>query len=921
MKLFLLFGFLLLLPLASAYNINTTHAYIDTSKAFISASPHTIIGDGYVNLEVMSKINTLDVTMLFGYNGHYLAPEGLEYYNPHTVSVQKSYTCPDAFNYTMNPKYFWCYYQVNGSISFEHEFETGNITTKTGYWTENETSDWKKVTLPYTKISYNYDGKDTWYLMPNIPLQQGIRYQARIKISAPHLPLQASYPASFEKIYPGYDGKYDIAFYPSSYGNNIQEAIQDGVFYLLDPQVNLTGGLASYYSFDSYSGTTVIDSNGVKNGTINVPPDNQYNNTFKKLGNQSLYFSSNVGSNMNLTAYSLPANGTICLWYYRDNTSDHQFVATNNTANGIDLQIAVTNRVYMRVDPDSFISRTGVPNSAWVHLCFTWDSTWKRMWINGTNVNSTSTATIPNPQPRTIFFGKTGASTFRFHGFMDEIGIWNRSLNASEIAALYNGSNTNGPLGYPFATGQLIQSANFTVSSDTLILFANSTSTFGENVTTWYYEIFKDSVSMDRKETAVNQLSGVYTQFANYTINASGEYYVSITSWNGEYNSSPLSSSKQNVSIKPNAIISTSYLPIVDDRNMTFNVTITDPNNSTIYNITLFFHRNNTNLFNLSTTNVANNSVVSFLILEGNYSTNDQLNLTVRANDGIESNDNSTGNISVQQSPPRINSFTYSTPTVGSLVTLEFNCTTTGPSINFTILQVTDPNTVTSNASATTAGGNFFQRNYTPSIAGSYEVVAYCNNSVGNMTLYSENFTATVSNNGGGGGGGGGGSTTTIIQQLSNESYKFETIFVDQGLGVLSFNERPKIFTATVSLNKKTTSCTAETPLTCTIVNDGTAVNISYTETDHSFFLKKVKGTVKATSTTNEVASVAVTFNILNFGYTWFDDATSWQPPNFFEAFPYLVRVTNGEYNGLRVFGIFCTFFIIGLVIYLINKE
>ncbi|MFC1753721.1 MopE-related protein [Thermoproteota archaeon] len=40
-----------------------------------------------------------------------------------------------------------------------------------------------------------------------------------------------------------------------------------------------------------------------------------------------------------------------------------------------------------------------------------------------------------------LYFGRSGAGTYPFIGRMDEIGIWNKTLKASEVAALYNSGN------------------------------------------------------------------------------------------------------------------------------------------------------------------------------------------------------------------------------------------------------------------------------------------------------------------------------------------------------------------------------------------------------------------------------------------------------------------------------------------------
>ena len=46
--------------------------FVNDSKAYLSATPHTVQGIQPVELEVLSKQFTGNVNVLFGYNGEYL---------------------------------------------------------------------------------------------------------------------------------------------------------------------------------------------------------------------------------------------------------------------------------------------------------------------------------------------------------------------------------------------------------------------------------------------------------------------------------------------------------------------------------------------------------------------------------------------------------------------------------------------------------------------------------------------------------------------------------------------------------------------------------------------------------------------------------------------------------------------------------
>jgi hypothetical protein len=87
------------------------------------------------------------------------------------------------------------------------------------------------------------------------------------------------------------------------------------------------------------------------------------------------------------------------------------------------------------------ISDTGFANGNWYYVTMTYDGTSLRYYRNGVQVGSTVAATLTaNNQP--LMFGSWDGAMEFFSGKLDEVRIYNRALNASEINALYvyNGS-------------------------------------------------------------------------------------------------------------------------------------------------------------------------------------------------------------------------------------------------------------------------------------------------------------------------------------------------------------------------------------------------------------------------------------------------------------------------------------------------
>lgn len=242
---------------------NGSKVYIDTPQAYVSADPAVVQGSSSIDIEFKSKVSDVDVTAAFCFNKSYLVPRELYYYNPHNDTYETSYTCTGTFNFTTNPNHFWCY--QNGTLNIEHDFTKGNVTTKTAWWNDTRESDWRKIQGNFIKRNVSYDGKDTCYILSGIPLEANVTYRTRVVIDAPIIPLGRSQ----ESVYPGFDSKYGVAFFPSSYGTNISGAIANNVFFYLDPEVLLAvGGTITTVGFNSTHNYKVHTY--TSNGTFNV---------------------------------------------------------------------------------------------------------------------------------------------------------------------------------------------------------------------------------------------------------------------------------------------------------------------------------------------------------------------------------------------------------------------------------------------------------------------------------------------------------------------------------------------------------------------------------------------------------------------------------------------------------------------------
>lgn len=271
------------------------------------------------------------------------------------------------------------------------------------------------------------------------------------------------------------------------------------------------------------------------------------------------------------------------------------------------------------------------------------------------------------------------------------------------------------------------------------------------------------------------------TSVGNTTFSALGNrfYNLTVAEFNGfvwssnatyvgfVYNARP---SSLNVSIYPS--------PAISSDNLTGASNFSDPvDNNTLPSLT----ERNWFLNGTQRTDLTNKSVV----LSGNLTFNDAWIFSVRYFDGLEWGDfvNSSAVYIGDATPPEIyeNSTSNSNPTVQSSVTFFVNVTDSFSQIGSVTFQVTNPNQVSNNLSASLLAGTNLPANITrwsvdfiPTVAGVHLVKIFVSDSSNNKASTVNgvfNFTASAapSTSGGGGGGGGGGGSTTIIDGTSDK--------------------------------------------------------------------------------------------------------------------------------------------------------
>ena len=448
--------FYLCLVIANPENnwiIEDNKVYVDNNNIRISAAPHTLHESSYVYFNIISKVYEGNADLILGFDTPLVSPTKAELYKPELKTITNSYTCNSNFNYTTEPKHAWCYIQNNQTqeleLIYEHDFETLDLEKKTIYWEKSYLQEWKDYTNTLTSTSYNFEGINEWHYIKNIPIQKNKEYLFRSLINIPRKSRFSPMPV---------DIKYWAAIKPS--GETLQQAISNNHLYYLDPWVNssgqdqdkgyLTTGLNIYYKIDEASGTTTEELIRSKNLT-GLGGSRQTG-----LINKS-YLENNEVRDSGYTLNSISNSDSefsICSWHYRTGnlgvnnriignddsggvSSNGEFaILASGDNNGNIINIALYDGAGLR----QITPTTLLPINTWTMVCFTFDGTTSTLYYNTTSIGTVGAGSFDSSGEATNlhFFGRSEGSSYVSNLYYDEVGMWNRSLNTTEISDLYN---------------------------------------------------------------------------------------------------------------------------------------------------------------------------------------------------------------------------------------------------------------------------------------------------------------------------------------------------------------------------------------------------------------------------------------------------------------------------------------------------
>lgn len=209
--------------------------------------------------------------------------------------------------------------------------------------------------------------------------------------------------------------------------------------------------LVSYYPFNESSGTNAEDVLEDYNGTLinGVVVGRE-----GKLGTAYGFDGTNDYVNLSNFDINTELNYSISIWFKTNSTNDKKLITQEtqgSATNSVVLVDLATSGIrfcnYNTTNGVTCATATGFSDTTgWHNVVAVWNGTTKLLYLDGalntTSVLAGTAKNLPYTTTPWQIGGRFNSDTTEYYnGTMDEIGIWNRTLSASEISSIYNSGN------------------------------------------------------------------------------------------------------------------------------------------------------------------------------------------------------------------------------------------------------------------------------------------------------------------------------------------------------------------------------------------------------------------------------------------------------------------------------------------------
>jgi len=207
--------------------------------------------------------------------------------------------------------------------------------------------------------------------------------------------------------------------------------------------VRLNQGLVGYWSFDGntmYNNVADLSGNG-NHGLLQPTTATSSMKVAGKIG-QGLRFVSTASQYISLSNdVSTPGDFTVSFWVYQTGTYSYQGFVSAQAVGGPWLPRWTDKLALGKYGTgQNVVGNTVIPQNRWVHLALSYNSTahTAHAYMDGISDSGDVAISAPN-YAWTRGFGRIGGNTnYYVDGKLDDVRIYNRALNPTEIKALYN---------------------------------------------------------------------------------------------------------------------------------------------------------------------------------------------------------------------------------------------------------------------------------------------------------------------------------------------------------------------------------------------------------------------------------------------------------------------------------------------------
>lgn len=223
-------------------------------------------------------------------------------------------------------------------------------------------------------------------------------------------------------------------------------------------ETTLTNDLKGYWKLDESSGSTITDSVGSANGTINgatYTSSGKINGAYSFDGNNDYIYIENNSSlefgngNFTISAFFKSSSGEITIWDSGAGGAGFAYIWCYFVDNGKTIFRIDdgTNSVDITDDLSNYF------DEKFHHIVFMRNGNTIYLYINNELINSANASnvgSVSNSYKNYIGmydWGRYNEDKHFSNGIIDEIGIWSRALTTNEITELYN---SGAGLQYPF---------------------------------------------------------------------------------------------------------------------------------------------------------------------------------------------------------------------------------------------------------------------------------------------------------------------------------------------------------------------------------------------------------------------------------------------------------------------------------------